>query len=52
MDTHSADKIMLGSDYPFDMADPDPVRSVKSLNLDSDTEKKVLGSNAENLFRD
>ena len=35
-------RIMLGSDYPFDMADPHPMRSAKALGLDSD----VLRTNA------
>lgn len=36
------DRITLGSDYPFDMADPHPVRSADALGLDRD----VLRSNA------
>lgn len=50
IESHSAAKVMLGSDYPFDMADADPVKSVKALNLDPETEKNVLGLNARNLF--
>ena len=26
-------RVLLGSDYPFDMADPDPVARVRSLGL-------------------
>jgi aminocarboxymuconate-semialdehyde decarboxylase len=29
-------RLLLGSDYPFDMADPDPVRSAKELGLDGE----------------
>jgi aminocarboxymuconate-semialdehyde decarboxylase len=36
------DRITLGSDYPFDMADPHPVRSAVALGLDKD----VLRANA------
>jgi len=50
IESHSADKIMLGSDYPFDMADPDPVKSVKALNLDQKVEEMILGLNAKNFF--
>ncbi|MEW5783952.1 MAG: amidohydrolase family protein [Bacillota bacterium] len=51
VESHGPNKVMLGSDYPFDMADPDPVKTVKSLNLNSDDEKMVLGINVENLFK-
>jgi hypothetical protein len=29
-----AERVLLGSDYPFDMADPDPVRTVQAAGLD------------------
>ncbi|CAN5356999.1 amidohydrolase family protein [soil metagenome] len=37
-----ADRLMLGSDYPFDMADMDPVRSVRAAFDDAAVIEKVL----------
>jgi aminocarboxymuconate-semialdehyde decarboxylase len=45
------DHVVLGSDYPFDMATPDPVRAVESIGLDADNEAAVLQHNAETLLR-
>ena len=41
-----ADRVVLGSDYPFPMGDPDPVASVREASLDSDAEDAVVGRNA------
>lgn len=47
-----SDHVLLGSDYPFDMADPDPVSTVNCLESISSIEKrKVLGENAAKLLR-
>lgn len=46
--THGADKLCMGSDYPFDMSEPDPVGFHKQL--DAATKKKILGTNAAELF--
>jgi aminocarboxymuconate-semialdehyde decarboxylase len=40
------ERLLLGSDYPFDMQDPDPVGSVTSAGLDP----HVLGAAAQRLF--
>jgi aminocarboxymuconate-semialdehyde decarboxylase len=40
-------RLVLGSDYPFDMQDPDPVAQVRDANIDP----KVLGETAVDLFR-
>ena len=48
--TFGADHIMMGSDYPFDMADYDPVEHIATSGL-SDTDKaKVAGLNAVELL--
>ena len=39
------ERVVLGSDHPFDMADPDPVATVVAAGLDP----AVLGANAERL---
>jgi len=41
-----ADRIVLGSDRPFDMGDPDPLGTVRAAGLDPD----ALGANAERLL--
>lgn len=46
--THGADKLCLGSDYPFDMAEPDPVPFHDGL---SESDKaRILGINAADLL--
>lgn len=41
-----ADRVMLGSDYPFDMGDPDPVGLVARSDLDKADRARILGQNA------
>lgn len=43
-----SDHLCLGSDYPFDMAEPDPVGF--HAHLDDATRTKILGANAERLL--
>jgi aminocarboxymuconate-semialdehyde decarboxylase len=45
-----ADRLALGSDYPFDMADPDPVASVRAAAGDPDTVEKVLDATPRSLL--
>ena len=42
-----SDRVLLGSDYPFDMADPDPVATVRAAGLGREAERAVLRGNAE-----
>lgn len=44
------DHVLLGSDYPFDMADPEPVASVERAGLDEAARRAVLGQSAAGLF--
>src|SRR5579872_154188 len=44
------DHVLLGSDYPFDMGDPDPVGTVRAAGLGPDAECAILGGNAERLL--
>ena len=49
---YGSDHVLLGSDYPYDMAAPDPVRHVMSAGGLSRAEKAaVLGGNAARLLR-
>jgi aminocarboxymuconate-semialdehyde decarboxylase len=45
-----ADRVLLGSDYPFDMADPHPVETVRRAGLEEEDELAVLYGNAERLL--
>jgi aminocarboxymuconate-semialdehyde decarboxylase len=44
------DRVLLGSDYPFDMADARPAETVAAAGLDPDAERLVLGGNAARLL--
>ena len=46
-----ADHVLLGSDYPFDMADPHLVKTVRDCGFDAATEEAILGGNAERLLQ-
>ncbi len=47
-----ADNVMMGTDYPADMADPQPAWTVQSLvNVSQADKQKILGDNAARLFR-
>lgn len=50
VDFVGADHVLLGSDYPFDMGNENPVELVRSANLGLDSEKKILGDNASQLL--
>ena len=46
--THGADHLCLGTDYPFDMAESDPVGF--HSGLDEDVKARILGLNAAGLL--
>ena len=49
VDFAGADRVLLGSDYPFDMGDADPTGIVRELGLPADEEVAILGGNYERL---
>ena len=49
-DTVGADKIMLGSDYPFGIGDPDPRNVVDHTPLTAEERDAILGGNAARIF--
>ena len=49
IDFAGADRVLLGSDYPFDMGDADPTRIVRELGLPAEDEAKILGGNYARL---
>lgn len=50
IESHGSSKIVLGSDYPFDMADSDPVAKVKDLGFNEKDAANVLGNNVASLL--
>ena len=46
--THGADRLCLGTDYPFDMAEPDPLGF--HARLEESNRAKILGLNAAALL--
>lgn len=50
VNTYGADKIVMGSDYPYDMADYDPVEHIVSANLSAEDKTKVGGLTAAALL--
>jgi aminocarboxymuconate-semialdehyde decarboxylase len=48
--TFGADHVIMGTDYPFDMADYDPVGHVVSANFDEATTAAIVGGNARQLL--
>ena len=51
VDRVGADRVMLGSDYPFDMASDEPVKAVESLpGLSKDARDAILFGNAQRLL--
>jgi aminocarboxymuconate-semialdehyde decarboxylase len=51
IDLVGADRVMLGSDYCFDMGYERPVKAVTALKLSRNDEEKILGGNAARLLR-
>ena len=41
-----SERVLLGSDYPFDMADPDPVATVRAAGLSDGDSEALLWGNA------
>ena len=52
VETVGPGRVMMGTDYPFDMGDRDPVKTVPSLPLLSDDQKEMIfGMNEVALFK-
>jgi aminocarboxymuconate-semialdehyde decarboxylase len=51
VDFAGADRVLLGSDYPFDMGDAHPAEVVRALGLPQADEHAILGGNARRLLR-
>ena len=51
VDLFGADRVLLGSDYPFDMGTERPTEIVRALGLPSEEEELILGGNALRLLQ-
>jgi aminocarboxymuconate-semialdehyde decarboxylase len=49
--TVGADRVLLGSDHPFWVGDPEPLAVVREAGLSPAEQALVLGANAARLFR-
>ena len=45
------DRVVLGSDHPFWMGDPNPLRVVRDAQLDQVAQAAIVGGNAAQIFR-
>ena len=50
VDFFGADRVLLGSDYPFDMGVDRPAEIVRALELDAEDEALILVGNAERVL--
>jgi aminocarboxymuconate-semialdehyde decarboxylase len=50
VDVVGADRVLLGSDHPFWLGDPEPLRIVREAGLAAAAEAAILGENATHLF--
>jgi aminocarboxymuconate-semialdehyde decarboxylase len=44
------ERLVLGTDYPYDMGEQDPVALIEELNLGADEQEAILWLNAHRLF--
>ena len=51
IETWGADHIIVGTDYPYDMAETDPVGHVMGSNLSDEQKRAILGENAAKLLK-
>jgi aminocarboxymuconate-semialdehyde decarboxylase len=49
--TVGADRVLLGSDHPFWLGDPEPVRIVRDAGLPAAAHAAILGDNAARLYK-
>ena len=52
VDLFGPDRVLLGSDYPFDMGVDEPAGIVRALGLSPEHEASILGENALRLLQD
>jgi aminocarboxymuconate-semialdehyde decarboxylase len=47
-----SERVLLGSDYPFDMGTERPAEIVRALELPAEDERRILGANALRLLQE
>jgi aminocarboxymuconate-semialdehyde decarboxylase len=52
VDFFGAERVLLGSDYPFDMGVERPAEIVRALQLSPEDEQAILGGNARRLLQE
>ena len=50
VETVGDDRVLLGSDFPFDMGLDDPVAEIRAAGLSDDVTRRILSENAEQLI--
>ena len=50
VDNAGAERVLLGSDYPFDMGMPEGVAQVRSLSISAAEQSAILGGRARMLL--
>jgi len=51
VDVVGADRVLLGSDHPFWMGDPEPLTIVREAGLSAEAQRAILGDNAARLYK-
>ena len=51
IDEYGADRVLMGTDYPFDMGPTDPLAFLAGVPMTEDERELVLGGNAARLFK-
>jgi aminocarboxymuconate-semialdehyde decarboxylase len=52
IDTYGADHVLLGTDYPYDMGEEDPVGLINSVpRLPAEDKARIMGGNAARLLK-
>lgn len=46
LETHGANRVVLGSDYPFRMGEDDPIRALDAAKVDAATRQRIVETNA------
>ncbi|HEY3168284.1 MAG TPA: amidohydrolase family protein [Candidatus Binatia bacterium] len=46
-----ANHVLLGSDYPYDMGDPEPLSALRAIGIDTEQVTQIAGDNACKLLR-
>ncbi|WP_158880360.1 amidohydrolase family protein [Rhodanobacter sp. L36] len=52
VEKHGADRVLMGSDYPFLLGDSDPVAGVQAANLPDDVTRAILEENVWKFMSD